>query len=159
MAVYTLAFDFICIVLAAYMTWKQVNIYLKNEDFSEISFKRFTEGTGYHYPTYTICLEDSNLQQIYRTTGIKTKKNCPEDRFSQSSLCPYGCYITKENENLIIWNKTDKERCPKEAQSFQTLGPPFPPFLDSVPESDQPPLPPFDYNRSFIYLFTTRMAD
>ena len=75
MAVCTLAFDFICIILAAYMTWKQVNIYLKNEDFSEISFKRFTEGTGYHYPTYTICLEDSNLQQIYRTTEIKTKKN------------------------------------------------------------------------------------
>ena len=86
-------------------------------------------------------MKDSNLQQIYRTTNIRTKKNCLEDYHSQSSLCPYGCYITKENENLIIWNKTEQERCLEEAQA-----PPFPPFLDSVTQSDQPPSPPFGYS-------------
>ena len=103
------AFDFICIILAGYMSWKQVHTYLQNDDFSEISFEAFSDGTLYNYPTYTICLEDNNLQQLYKTVQVKTHKNCSEDTLS--STCPYGCYIKKENEKLMILNKTNEEKC------------------------------------------------
>ena len=116
---FTLAFDSICIILAGYMTWKQVYTYLRNEDFSEIAFQRFADGNGYNYPAYTICLEDNNLRQIYRKFKVKTKKDCkneyfvPEDEYQTSSLCPNGCHIKNENDKLIIFNKTIEERCPE----------------------------------------------
>ena len=114
------AFDCICVILAVYMTWKQLLIYFQNEDFSEISFKRFTDGTGYNYPTYTICLEDNNLQQIFLTTKVKTKRNCPEDDISISKLCPNGCYLNRENDKLNILNKTIEESCHEQNESSST---------------------------------------
>ena len=120
MPTFTLAFDFICILLAGYMTWKQMDIYFQNEDFSEISFQSFTDGTAYNYPTYTICLEDNNLRQIYQSVSVKTKKDCPEDKHSTFPLCPNGCNVKEENRKLIIFNKTKENRCIEQNQ-FSTI--------------------------------------
>ena len=104
---YTLGFDVLCIVLASYMTWKQVYTYFENDDFSEISFKRFEDGSAYNYPTFTICLEDNNLQQIYKTSHVKTKQCCPEDVLSKSAICPHGCRARKDN-NKFMGNLVDR---------------------------------------------------
>ena len=133
---YTLGFDVLCIVLASYMTWKQVYTYFENDDFSEISFKRFEDGSAYNYPTFTICLEDNNLQQIYRTSHVKTKQCCPEDALSISAICPHGCRARKDNNKLILLNKTIKEICPLHNEPRHSLN-----FDSHLPiDCDYPPM-------------------
>ena len=58
-------FNFICIVLAGYMTFKQIQSYFDNADTSAISFQRFTEGPIDIYPTYTFCIEDGGRGNMY----------------------------------------------------------------------------------------------
>ena len=72
------------------------------------------------YQTYTICLEDNNLQPIFLTTKVKPKKNCPEDDISTSKLCPNGCYMNEENDQLNISNNTIEDMCQEQNVSSST---------------------------------------
>ena len=54
------------------MSYKQVKTYLQNEDFSAISFQKFSDGQTEKFPTYTFCFEDSSIQQMYYKEHIST---------------------------------------------------------------------------------------
>ena len=114
---FTFAFDCICIVLAGYMTWKQVNTYLQNEDFSEIYFQRFTDGTAYNYPTYTICLEDyekycSGLEWRWGLSGEKLSFQYWDTYDGQPNNIENDHCVTMGykdvNQRLINWNCGEK---------------------------------------------------
>ena len=67
-------FNLICIILAGYMTFKQIQIYFDNADTSAISFQRFTEGPIDIYPTYTFCIEDGGRGNMYLSREEEMKK-------------------------------------------------------------------------------------
>ena len=67
-------FNFICIILAGYMTFKQIQIYFDNSDTSAISFQRFTEGPIDIYPTYTFCIEDGGRGNMYLSREEEMKR-------------------------------------------------------------------------------------
>ena len=93
-------FEGICILMAVYMTYKQLKIFYQNEDFSEISFQKFTDGENDKYPTYTICFTDNYEQQIYQKQHLSTSKG------SITKAFPYGKRINVEDNKLVIMNRT-----------------------------------------------------
>ena len=58
-------FNCICTILAGYMIFKQIQIYLENDDTSAISFEKFTDSPIDKYPTYTFCFEDGRRGDMY----------------------------------------------------------------------------------------------
>ena len=68
-------FNFVCIVLALYMTTLQIIIYLKNEDSSGSSFQRFSENSEDMSPIYTFCLQDNGRGNMY-TNGLTNHFDC-----------------------------------------------------------------------------------
>lgn len=53
-------FALICVLLACYMTSKETYRYLKNDDTSTISYKRFGETVQDVYPTFSFCSTDDH---------------------------------------------------------------------------------------------------
>ena len=49
-------FQFVCIILVVYVIYEQIVEYLKNEDSSSVSFRRFNQDQRDLYPTYSICM-------------------------------------------------------------------------------------------------------
>ena len=96
---FKLGFDIICIVLAGIYTFQQLHTYVQNEDYSDISFRKFVDdSSSEYYPTYTICFEEQSQQSIYKTDQIKTTLH-KRDEF-HSKTCPCGCDIRKEHGRL-----------------------------------------------------------
>ena len=98
---FVLGFDCVCIMMALYMTYEQIQTYYDNEDFSQISFKKFTDGPNDKYPTYTICFADNYLRQLYKNEFITTSNLFWSDEF------PYGRRIAVEGNKLIIWKNAN----------------------------------------------------
>ena len=61
----TAIFNCCCLILAAYMTIKQIGTYLRNEDESVISFEEVKETSSEDFATYTICLLMDNGAGMY----------------------------------------------------------------------------------------------
>ena len=51
-----LGFEGFCIMMAVYMTYKQLIMFYQNEDFSQIFIEKFTDGPNDKYPTYKFVL-------------------------------------------------------------------------------------------------------
>ena len=86
------------------MSYKQVKTYLQNEDFSAISFQKFSDGQTEKFPTYTFCFEDSSIQQMYYKEHISTSFEFV-GRYG-SKKCPYGCLAKIHEEKLRLLNRT-----------------------------------------------------
>ena len=91
-------FNFICIILAGYMTLKQIQIYLENADTSAISFQKFSQGSITMYPTYTICLEDSGRGDMYSYT----KENVLEEDANRLGGTPKFHVKVVDHKFLIV---------------------------------------------------------
>ena len=81
------------------MTFKQIQIYLENDDTSAISFEKFTDGPIDKYPTYTFCFEDSHRGDMY----IDGTRNLI--RNEQVMPGNDGLFHTVEENKLVISNK------------------------------------------------------
>ena len=64
--VFKLLFHLACFVLAGIMGWEQLNSYLRNEDSTSMSYRKFNDDFHDVYPTYTICIK-SLYGDIFRT--------------------------------------------------------------------------------------------
>ena len=133
---FRLGFDFICVVFAIIYTCKQFAFYLDNNDFSKIAFEKFTESSTDSYPTYTICLEDSRLAQIYKKEMVVTHNYY--DHCNISPTCASGCFVVLKNSKLVLINQTIPVSC--EGSHHTTP----PPDYTSV---DNDMLPPPDVRR------------
>ena len=81
-----------------------MDTYIKNEDYSDISFRKFADdSSSEYYPTYTICFEDQSQYHIYKTEHILTGSF--SDSF-KSERCPCGCHVQKERNKLLLVNNT-----------------------------------------------------
>ena len=88
----SLLFTSLCFMSLAYMTFNQVDKYLKNDDTSTISFKKFTKPK---YPTYTICFEDNDdAGGFYKT--IELGNPYPAKVYFD------GKYVRLEKRNMSI---------------------------------------------------------
>ena len=105
---FRLGFDLICVIFAGFYTLQQVFTYIKNEDVSEIAFRKFNDDdSSQNYPTYTICFEDQSQHHIYRTEPIAT---VPESSRIVQERCPCGCYAKKEGNRLFLLNHSCKDQ-------------------------------------------------
>ena len=52
-------FEWFCIILVVYSSYEQFIEYLKNEDSSSVSFRKFNQDERDIYPTYSICMHSS----------------------------------------------------------------------------------------------------
>ena len=57
------AFNAFCFICLGYVIYSQVNRYFSNRDVSTISFETFTHDK---YPTYTFCLENNYIGDIFQ---------------------------------------------------------------------------------------------
>ena len=96
-----LGFEGFCIMMAVYMTYKQLIMFYQNEDFSQIFIEKFTDGPNDKYPTYTICFNDNFEEQIY------TKKHITTAITYYSGAFPYGRRIIIEENKLVVMNRTE----------------------------------------------------
>ena len=126
-----LGVDCVCIAFAIFYTCKQFIVYLENEDFSEISFQKFTEAGPESYPTYTICLEDSRTTQLYKKDQVVTHNF--HGVCDISPTCPYGCFVFAEGNKLTIVNQTIPEGC------LERHIPPPPMMLEQSPNYQTDP--------------------
>ena len=46
----------ICCAVAVWMTYRQINIYLRNEDATSVQYMSFSTASENHYPDLTVCL-------------------------------------------------------------------------------------------------------
>ena len=68
-------FQLFCIVLVAYLTYEQFLQYLKNEDSSSVSFRKFNQEKRDLYPSFSICMHSKKggiLQGSSKPSGLKT---------------------------------------------------------------------------------------
>ena len=56
---YIKVFQFVCIILVVYSIYEQFIEYLKNEDSSSVSFRKFNHDLRDLYPTYSICMHST----------------------------------------------------------------------------------------------------
>ena len=58
----------ICIISTGYMSFLQFKYYLSNEDVSAITYHKFNAEPQDEYPTFTICLKNTEYpeQKIYK---------------------------------------------------------------------------------------------
>ena len=77
--VITKIFQLLCIVLVMYMSYEQLLEYLKNEDSSSVSYRKFNQAEKDIYPSISICLhstqggifdETSELKQMFATEDV-----------------------------------------------------------------------------------------
>ena len=64
--VFKLLFHLACFILAGIMGWEQLNSYLRNEDSTSMSYRKFNEDFLDVYPTYSICIK-SLYGDIFRS--------------------------------------------------------------------------------------------
>ena len=107
---FKLGFDVICTVLAGIYTFQQLYTYVQNEDYSDISFRKFIDdSSSEYYPTYTICFEDQFQHQIYKTDWIGINESyltgSHEKGKFHSKTCPCGCDIEKEHNRIHLVKK------------------------------------------------------
>ena len=57
-------FQLICCLLAILFIFKQISDYLRNEDVSVISYRKYSAKEADKYPTFTICLRPSELDLL-----------------------------------------------------------------------------------------------
>ena len=128
-----LGFDLICITLAGIYTFQQFYTYVQNGDYSEISFRKFTDdSTSENYPTYTICFEDQSQHHIYKTEVVKTTNPFTHSTKWKSDRCQCGCHVQKEGNRLLLLKQScpDREQFPEFYQSDGSYDNPLPNLYD-----------------------------
>ena len=122
-------FNCVCVFMAFFYTWIQIETYFENANSSAIGFEVLTEGLDGSYPTYTICFEDNNANEMhpmYKTRLIDTFGRFYGSRYSKSqighrfyelenstrekladSFCPEECAIGMEGSRMRYFNVSD----------------------------------------------------
>ena len=119
-------FNCICVFMATYYTIIQIATYFENENSSSIRYEVLTKGLDGSYPTYTVCFEDSpvnDMHPMYKTRFIDTfsREHTWAENKSRIQLadefCPNECSIRMEGNKLLYYNFTNSgddegsERC------------------------------------------------
>lgn len=104
--------------MATYYTIKQITTYLENENSSSISYEVLTKGLDSSYPTYTVCFEDSAINDqhpMYKTRFIDTlsREHTKMENESRIKLadefCPNECSIKMDGNKMVYYNFTNSE--------------------------------------------------
>ena len=64
-------FRIVCFTFVGYLCFLQFQEFYANRDSSEVSYRRFNEDQQDLYPTYSICLSDTNYGSILHSNGTK----------------------------------------------------------------------------------------
>ena len=140
---FKLGFDILCIMLAGIYSLQQLFTYIKNEDYSDISFRKFADdASSKFYPTYTICFEDQSQDHIYKTEPIYS--GAFNDRPHTSRTCPCGCHVQKELNRLFLVNNTCQDHDDDPDGSY--FGPKDEELIDALYE---------EYGYSWIWYYDT----
>ena len=129
-------FQFVCIILVVYVIYEQIVEYLKNEDSSSVSFRRFNQDQRDLYPTYSICMHSikgailkaqpkdfENEPQFgmdsYHKVLIgkkKLQKNFKNINFENNvvdiipEFIDMSVSFTKQGEEGIAWTRKEKSK-------------------------------------------------
>ena len=102
----TAIFNCCCLILAAYMTIKQIGTYLRNEDESVISFEEVKETSSEDFATYTICLLMDNGAGMYKHDELIYSKRQNIDEFG---LGTSNNFLELDGNKLILTNMSDRK--------------------------------------------------
>ena len=102
----TAIFNCCCLILAAYMTIKQIGTYLRNEDESVISFEEVKETSSEDFATYTICLLMDNGAGMYKHDELIYSKRHKIDEFG---LGTSNNFLELDGNKLIVQNMSNRK--------------------------------------------------
>ena len=97
----TTIFNCFCLILAVYMTIKQINTYLSNDDESVISFEDIKETSSEDFATYTICLLMDNGAGMYKRDELIYSA------FNWNGPGQSKFMLELEGNKLIVLNKSE----------------------------------------------------
>ena len=135
---YIKIFQFLCITLVLYMTYKQFLEYQKNEDSSSVSYRNFNQDERDVYPSFSICLHSTkgailkrNLKLLERNgpNGIdhfhkmligreKLDQSFMETEFEENAIDILEKFFdmfvsyTKKGKQLFTWQKSNRKIIP-----------------------------------------------
>ena len=135
-------FQMLCIILVIYLSYEQLQQYLKNEDSSSVSFRNFNQEKRDLYPTFSICVHsekggiisggslklspsNGSFADKYHEMLIgkeKLHKNFQDINFNHTVIDILEEFVemfvsyTKQGKDVNPWNRHEKN--PKTTPSF-----------------------------------------